>query len=85
MWLDCNEQKAIAKDISVDEATISRWLQERKSAEMQPPESRQHFDVWQFATADKDDGQQSYFGAVPPQVLENLLWFYTEPGDARHG
>jgi hypothetical protein len=30
---------------------------------------------------DKDAGSQSYFGAVPPQVLENLLWFYTEPGD----
>jgi hypothetical protein len=24
---------------------------------------------------------QSYFGAVPPQVLENLLWFFTEHGD----
>jgi hypothetical protein len=36
--------------------------------------------VWQFHTADKDAGAQSYFGAAPPQVLENLLWFYTEPG-----
>jgi hypothetical protein len=36
--------------------------------------------VWQFATSDKDAGQQSYFGAVPPQVVENLPWFFTEPG-----
>lgn len=29
------------------EATTSvDWLQERRSAEMQAPESRQHFDVW---------------------------------------
>lgn len=81
IWLDCFEQKAIAENIGVDEATISRWLQERKSAEMQPPASRQHFDIWQFATSDKDSGQQSYFGAIPPQVIENLLWFYTEVGD----
>jgi DNA modification methylase len=37
--------------------------------------------VWQFATADKTAGSQSYFGAIPPQVVENLLWFYTDPGD----
>lgn len=80
LWLDCHEQDDIAADFGVDPATISRWLQERKSAEMQAPESRQHFDVWQFATSDKESGQQSYFGAIPPQVVENLLWFYTEPG-----
>lgn len=82
MWLDCNEQKSIAAEISVDEATISRWLQERKSAEMQPPESRQHFDVWQFQMNDRDGGgQQSYFGSLCPQIMENLLWFFTDPGD----
>jgi hypothetical protein len=37
--------------------------------------------VWQFPTTDREaGGQQSYFGAVPPQVMENLLWFFTEPG-----
>lgn len=82
LWLDCCEQTEIASDIGVDPATISRWLQERKSSEMQPPESRQHFDIWQFPTTDRESGgQQSYFGAVPPQVVENLLWFFTEPGD----
>ncbi|BBX63040.1 hypothetical protein MSAS_22140 [Mycobacterium saskatchewanense] len=36
----------------VDLPTVGEWLQERKSADVQPPESRQHFDIWQFATAD---------------------------------
>lgn len=81
MWLDCVGQQDIATDLDVDPATISRWLQERRSAELQAPESRQHFDVWQFPTTDREaGGQQSYFGAVPPQVLENLLWFFTDPG-----
>jgi DNA-binding transcriptional regulator YdaS (Cro superfamily) len=82
LWLDCQEQQDIAVQLGVSEATVSGWFKERKDAEIEPPESRQHFDIWQFATSDKDSGQQSYFGAVPPQVMENLLWFYTEPGDA---
>lgn len=78
LWLDCQEQKVIASSVAVDEATISRWLQDGRSAEMQPPESRQHFDVWSFGKA---DGESSYFGKMPPQVVENLLWTYTATGD----
>ena len=83
LWLDCHEQKIIAEQLGVSEATISDWFRKRKSAESEsePPESRQHFDVWSFQTADKDAGSQSYFGALPPQVVENLLWLYTEPGN----
>jgi hypothetical protein len=47
----------------------------------QPWGSIQHFDVWSFASNDREGGgQQSYFGACPPQIMENLLWLYTEPG-----
>lgn len=83
LWLDCADQQAIASAIGVSQPTINEWLiGKRKDAESDtPPESRQHFDVWQFPTTDRDaGGQQSYFGAVPPQVIENLLWFFTEPG-----
>jgi transposase len=77
MWLDCWEQKAIAAEIGVSEATISEWFDKRKSAENEPPESRQHFDIWTFPTSDSVGG---VFGRMPPQVVENLLWFFTEPG-----
>lgn len=82
MWLDCTPQTAIAEQLGVSQQNVSNWVQNREqSSEIcSPPESRQHFDIWQFATADKDSGSQSYFGAVPPQVLENLMWFFTEPG-----
>lgn len=81
LWLDCWDQKEIAAEIGVSEGTISEWFSSRKTAESEPPDSRQHFDVWSFTTADKDAGSQSYFGAIPPQVVENLLWLYTDPGD----
>ena len=82
LWLDCHSERAIAEQIDVPRPTVQNWVDENGSSSksIQPPESRQHFDVWQFATADKNAGQQSYFGAIPPQVVENLLWFYTEPG-----
>ena len=39
---------------------------------------RQHFDIWTFAhIADKS----GFFGKLPPQVVENLLWFFIEAGD----
>lgn len=82
LWLDCLSERQIAEQMSVTQPTIGEWVKEKRgSAEFfQPPPSRQHFDVWQFQNSGKDAGQQSYFGALPPQVVENLLWLYTEPG-----
>jgi hypothetical protein len=34
--------------------------------------------VWSFSNGGDDS---SYFGRMPPAVVENLLWLYTEPGD----
>lgn len=81
-WLNCDgSNRDISERHGVDHKTVGTWAGEYCQVwQNSPPESRQHFDVWQFATADKDSGQQSYFGAVPPQVMENLLWFYTDPG-----
>lgn len=83
LWLDCHTQDAVGEQLGVPRQTVAEWLADfGKVAETgQAPESRQHFDVWQFATTAKTDGNQSYFGAIPPQVVENLLWLYTEPGD----
>lgn len=84
LWLNCLTEREIAERLGEDQPTINRLLiQKRESADLnQPPESRQHFDVWSFATTDREGGgQQSYFGALPPQVMENLLWFFTEPGE----
>jgi DNA-binding transcriptional regulator YdaS (Cro superfamily) len=80
LWLDCNSDRAIADELGITHPTVGEWLEgKRKSAEFfQAPESRQHFDVWSFQTA---SGESSYFGKMPPQVVENLLWLYTQPGD----
>lgn len=80
LWLDCLDVRAIESEMGVPKSTVDEWLSEkRKSADFgQPPASRQHFDIWNFQKADGDSG---FFGRMPPQVVENLLWLYTEPGD----
>lgn len=79
LWLNCLSEREIAKAVGVDHATVERWVgaEREASGNAPPPASRQHFDVWSFQSA---DGESSYFGKMPPQVVENLLWLYTEPG-----
>jgi DNA methylase len=79
MWLDCYSHQDIANEIGIDRSTVDNWIGEkRKTFQNSPPESRQHFDIWQFS---KSNGDSSYFGQMPPQVVENLLWFYTKSGE----
>lgn len=80
LWLDCWSEREIAEQIGVTHPTISEWLDGKKSANAEnlPPVSLQHFDVWNFPKA---DNETSYFGRMPAQVMENLLWFFTKPGD----
>lgn len=78
LWLNCLSEREVAAELSMDEATAHRWLASKlQECGNEAPDSRQHFDIWQFS---KSNGDSTYFGQMPPQVVENLLWFYTEPG-----
>ena len=85
LWLDCKTQEEISGIIGgVHKDTVNEWFDgfpTNVANPSNPPKSRQHFDIWQFNAAKNDAGAQSYFGACPPQIIENLLWFYTEPKD----
>jgi hypothetical protein len=82
MWLDCvtDSWVKLGELVGATDKTVAKWVSEfsERSVSSEPPESRQHFDVWQFQKA---GGESSYFGKLPPQVVENLLWLFTEPGD----
>jgi DNA modification methylase len=78
LWLDCLSERDVADVIEQDDATVHRWIaSKRNDFQNEAPDSRQHFDIWEFQKA---DGESSYFGKMPPQVVENLLWLYTETG-----
>jgi DNA modification methylase len=79
LWLDCLDSKDIAAQLDIPDRTVREWIGEKRTSPdfATAPESRQHFDVWNFQTA---SGDSTYFGKMPPQIVENLLWLYTEPG-----
>lgn len=93
-WLSCefSSYRELGQAFDVDHKTAKSWCGEfwngfqnspPSATDAQPWGNVQHFDVWSFASNDRDGGgQQSYFGACPPQVMENLLWLYTEPGES---
>jgi hypothetical protein len=91
-WLNCEgSNRELAKRFGVSDTAIAEWTAKFATdvgnlapgrTDKAPWGVVQHFDVWAFPAADQDGGgQQSYFGALPPQVVQNLLWFFTEPGD----
>lgn len=93
-WLSCefNSYRELGKVFGIDDKTAKAWCAEfwttvansaPGATDAQPWGSIQHFDVWSFASNNREGGgQQSYFGACPPQIMENLLWLYTEPGES---
>lgn len=79
LWLECYSEREIEEKTGVSAKTVHDWLARKKNEFVnQAPASRQHFDIWVFHTA---SGDSCYFGKMAPQIVENLLWFYTEPGD----
>jgi hypothetical protein len=94
-WLACEFESysELGRANNVNDKTAKAWCSEFLSSDeiSEPPSaatanpwgSIQHFDVWSFQSNNREGGgQQSYFGACPPQVMENLLWLYTEPGES---
>lgn len=81
LWLGCHNYRTIAGMIEdgPDEDTIGRWVSAKRTEvqDADAPESRQHFDIWQFGS---DGGNNGHFGKMPRQIVENLLWLFTDPG-----
>ena len=52
LWLDCHTEQEVADAVDIARRTVSDWLSEkRKVAETaKPPDSQQHFDVWNFGS-----------------------------------
>ena len=81
LWLDCLSERDVADRVGVTQPAINEWVKEfRNTAESYQPDPIQTFDVWSFQKAD-DSGTASHFGRMPGQVVENLLWLFTKPGD----
>lgn len=87
LWLDCLSQDAIGDAIGVDQKTVHNWLKE-KTADADfslAPASRQHFDVWQFTTSDKDSGQPIANRVFLPAERDSPVWAPPRQGRPSQG
>ncbi len=83
LWLSCWSQEEIAEEIGVDKKTVISIVEKAKNfanSTITSPPSLRIYDVWQFTTCDNRYGS-NYPGRIPGQIIENLLWYYTEPFD----
>lgn len=81
-------QQQIADELDLPQRTISDWLSENTqlpefandhetppgATEDRPWGVIREFDLWMFHQPDDDN---SYYGRMAPQVMQNLLWLFT--------
>ena len=90
MWLACYSQTDIAEEVGVHEDTVSEFLQKiRKTEELPKSEksaishdtefNHQIYSVWNFPKA---TNAVKHFGNIPPEIIDNLLYYYAEGADS---
>lgn len=81
MWLACATQEEIADKLGAERSTIAkRIVNLRNDAEIHAPDPLQVYNVWQFHQCDPNLGI-NYPGRIPGQIVQHLLYYYTEPFD----
>lgn len=90
MWLACHTQQVIGDAVGVDQKTVSNFLQNLEKTEALPKilksaishegdfDHKQIYAIWNFAKATNN---VRHFGNIPPEIIDNLLYYYTKPFD----
>jgi len=83
LYLRCYTEEEIAEKIGVDQSTINRAIMHfsENGNSHNRPESIQDYNLWEFTVAANDVGEDGFPGRMPGQVVENLLWYFTDPFD----
>lgn len=81
MYLACSTQEEIAEEIGLTaEAIRLRITSLQKSVETCVPTPLKTFNLWNFPKCDDRFGIK-YPGRIPGQIVEHLLYYFTEPFD----
>lgn len=81
LYLRCLTYEEIGKKLNLTKGRISQIVTKfRKfiSEEIKPPESLQFFNVWNFPHRRE---VLDFNGAIPREIIENVLYYYTKPFD----
>ena len=89
MWMTCHTQQEIADAVKEPRRTIADHVEDlakMKESSKSPKLanfaddawSPQLYSVWNFPKA---TNEVKHFGNIPPEIIENLLYYYTKPFD----
>ena len=84
MWMRCHTQQEIADAVGVEQSTATRRIADfMQNGQVSDLHNFRNFEpqvytTWNFAKA---TNEVRHFGNIPPEIIDNLLWFYTKPFD----
>lgn len=94
MWMACCTHESIAESVGLTRQAITAFLQKtqedyhgkdnsifRDFEEQDDDETKSHrrvYSVWNFAKA---TNEVKHFGNIPPEIIDNLIFLYTQPFD----
>ena len=86
LWLQCYSERSIEDITEIPNATVHRIIEKEKEtvlqngsfAKMKQGFKPQLYNIWSFG---KNNNDNDHFGNMPRDIVENLLYYYTEPFD----
>jgi len=92
LWLACHKQENIADELGIPRQTVTDKIADFaenvesynfgifRNFEQDESESsgRRVYNLWNFAKA---NNEVRHFGNIPPEIIDNLLYLYTQPLD----
>lgn len=84
LWLSCHDEIEIASTVGFDKAHVSRFLAKscgdfrEKDSQLFSNFQSEIYTLWNFG---KSINEIKHFGNIPPEILDNLLYYYTKPFD----
>lgn len=81
LWLSCHTQAEIADIVGISQPAIAEIVQNITAGQMAESDildNPQIYTVWNFS---KLTNETTIFGSIPQEILDNLLYYYTEPFD----
>ncbi|MEW6624584.1 MAG: DNA methyltransferase [Bacillota bacterium] len=82
LWLNCRTQEEIAERVGLTQKRISEILTDIRninSNKLYIPSNLQLYNVWKVFSLDEE--QLKYPGQLPLDLVENIVYYYSEPFD----
>lgn len=84
MWMQCYTQQHIEDALNIERTIVSRKIADFvQNGQMTDLHNFRNFepqiyDIWNFHKA---TNEVRHFGNIPPEIIDNLMYYYTQPFD----